>query len=1180
MRLKRYFVSFLCSLLLFTYLPVVSAEEVDSTTPIENSEDTGESSSNGVVNSYNTDSFNEYYNYYYENTSDYDDVDLVSLNNKDTDAYWRPKYEDLSIPLQEYITTKDKNVQMKTNGFDVDWSTVDKKDIDTSRALEKLGYDFLLYKETIANTGEGAWDNKVDNYSYSVERETGFDKPITAPYFIMNAYKSLGIDLYNVYFQYKEETPEVGAYITRTDPKSYWRLFLNDHPIDYEVYDDNNVEDITAGRILTTADAITILAQMLDFYGEPIISKQEEYLLLQVYGNDVPTTLTDNQKVAWSYLKSRGIIPEEELNYNQRLTFTDMMDLLMRASDKDSRVNFKEIQITTTLDDSFIQNGYYQTDVKINNKPKITPIESSISFASATRYDFLIEMDDSIAFRFKDNQKLNRSIFISKGPLSTDKAISGSVYHGIINGKYYHFTVPVSELEGISTLYVNSSNNADYPANYHIPISKGKVGGVYSEHGELSSEDTITFSSPQTFESTYPETLYVDEARKTSGVVKTASAASYDLTVNYRFEVDLLDVQASIKAITKLGGTASLSADQKYLNVSVNSSAIGGTPGNTIRASADEVAARLVINSKYMYTSNNTTAILGLTGSRLLIPLDEAKAINMIDGYKLIPNEDTLVIYTKDKDIVFVNNKNKIIQKGNTYLQVKEGPSLFTQTENNGYLVDFRALYGSKEFGFTTEPDPTTGELIVNFYNNAISEENTGSSSYRVNEYTYFPTHQYLPYETYFNITTTKPVDVLYKLKSSLVANKADEVTEVLLPFSSTNTLGNYLIYGEYDENTGYEKYYLVMVTPTGIPTSKITSDGDYKSMFLYHPSTIKDKEYTVDVVELNSKSESKYGIKQVPGVGWVYKLKEIENTQAAKKTFMADYRKHTNLLPFAISYDNRTPMLYNFNINYFNEDMTKNLTAPVTGKTYSPIPAAVSIQSWFTNPAFVSHISKTAILSKTKDTELPLMYFGTMPVKADLKNKALTTSIGGLNVGNYTDISLTGMNTIEKLGSTYSNPGIYYITSGDLDVTLSTTKNVVEETEIDRRSAKLQAFFDKYSQITFMDLIHGVDNGMSILFYIITRVVPLIILCLLTLMLMISMVADMKIVQLFCTRVFDPVKVLTFGNHNIMTVRNKYLVLSLIGALTLMGIIQAGNLEKIVMFFVRAYYAIMMFFE
>lgn len=1178
MILKRTLTSLLCSFLLFTSLPVVSAEGEGESGSSTNESTTSESS---VVNNYNTDSFNTYYNYYYENESKYDEVDLVSLNNLDKDAFWRPKYEDLSLPLQEHIQMKDKNVLMKTNGFDVGWSSVDKTNVDTSRALENLGYDFLLYKETVSNTGEGTWDSKVRDYSYNVNRETGYNKPITAPYFIMNIYKALGMDLYDVYFQYKEDVPEAGAYVTRTNPDSYWKLFLNDHPIDYDVYNNVDVEDTTVSRILSTSDAITILAQMLDFYGEPVISKQEEYLLLQVYGNDVPATLTDTQKTAWSYLKSRGIIPEGELDYNKSLSFTDMMDLLMRAGDKDSRTNFKEIQITTDLDDSFIQKGYYQANnVELNTRPKISPIESTISFASATRYDFLIEMDDSISFRFKDTQKLNTSIFISKGPMYSDSPITGSIYNGIVEGRYYHFSVPISELQGVNTLYVNSSKTEDSPANYHIPISTGKIGGVYSEHGEPDAEDSIVFKEPNPFQTSMPESYYVDSNRRNLGNIKIASAAGHDFTATYTFPTEMLDKEASITSLKSITGAfinkAEISSDGERLIVEIAS--------DGFRVSSDDVAARLVLLDQYVYKSSDTTAILGLTGDNLLVSLKEIKASGLVTGYKVEANKDTLVIYTKDKDIVLVNNKNKIIQKGNTYLQVREGPLLFTQSsqDKEDYFVDFRALYGSKGFGFNMSTDSSTGKLVVTFYDNTLAESSTTNKYYRINnEYTYFSTKQYLPYNiTNIGDTKTKALDILYKMKSSASADKGDDVEQAYLPFSSSNVLGNYIIYGEYSSDTGSEKYYLVKITPRGILSSNVVNEGDYKSMFLNHPKEIKNTQYRVDVIKLDSASK-KYGIQQLPGVGWVYPLREITNDHAGRKTFMSEYRQGNRLLPFAISYEDRIPKVYNFNINYFSDVMTRDLVEPKVGGTYSPIPAAISIQSWFTDEEFVPTISKSTLVGKTKDSKMPLLYYGTLSVKVNTSNSSLTTEIGGLNLQNYlNDLKINGMNVIEKSGINYKDPGLYFITATDFDVDLSTTKSVVEETEIDRKAAELQAFFDKYENITLMDFIYGVDNSMSILYYIVTRVVPLLILCLLTLMLMISMVADMRLVQLFCTRVFDPVKILTFGNHNIMTVRNKYFVLSLIGALTLMGIIQAGNLEKIIMFFVRTYYAIMMFFE
>lgn len=1166
MKYKRLFSIYIIIILLISSVPVVTLAEGNTTT---------------IIDSYNT-----YYNYYYLNDTEFDYVDLFSLNNRDVGAYWRPKYEELSLPLKEYIEFNDKNVKMNKNAFDVEWKDINKNSLPTSRALEILGYDFLLYTETVENTGKNTWydlddDGQEDEYHYEVNRVLGYKQPITAPYYIMNIYKALGINLYDVYFEYKRGTAQCGAYITRTNPNSYWKLFLNNHPIDYSVYNDLDVSDISVGQTLTTADGITILAQMLDFYGEPVISKQEEYMLLQVYGDDVPSTLSDSQKSAWSYLKCRGIIGEEELQYDTPFSFEDMMDLLMRAKDRESRTNFKEIQITTNLDDEFIRNGYYQNDVTMINQPSVSPIESKIVWNSATRYDFLIEMDNNIAFKFQNTGELNRDIFISKGPLHNDSPIKGSIFEGIVNGRFYHFSIPINELKDVSMLYVNSSKSGDLPLNYYIPLSSNRIGGVYSRRSGDSS-GSIVYQVSNTFQEILPESMYVDLDRYRAPTdVKKVSAAG-GVTIRCTFSTELLDVESCNKVIQGMGGTSTVIDSGSKLQVSIDASSLGDSRPSY---APEILARRLVLKPEYIYKSDEIPAILGLTGSRLLVNLTEAESIKLIKGYKIIPDKKVIIIYTADNDIVIVDNKNKIIQKGNTYLQIREEQPLYT-TDGSNILVDFRALYGTKEIGFTLGQDATTGGTTVTMYNNAIKNEdnNVRSITYRVNEYSYYSTDQYLPYDTDANSKTrSQSVDLLYKFRSNTSTNMASEVEEVLLPFTSSNVMGNYILYGEYDSNYGLENYYLVSMSPKNVLTSETISDGDYKTMFLYSPSTLPESKYTVNVIKLDTSSESKYGIKQVPGVGWCYNLRRINDTLGDKISFMNRYRNQSSLLPFAITYNNRVPKMVNFNINYFDEESIQSLTIPSTDLKVTPIPAVVGIQSWFTNPELVPTISKETITSKVGLGSVPVLFYGTMEAKVDLESKSIITVIGGINVGKYMGLRILGMNKIFGANTgenSYLSPGIYSLTSDDLDMTLSTDKDIVKDTTIDRKSAKIQEFFEQFEEITFTDFINGLDNSMSVAYYIVTRVVPLIILCLLTLMLLISMVSDIPLVQIFCDRVIDPVKILTFGNHNIQTVRNTYLIVSLIIALTIMGIIQAGNLEKIIIFCIKLFYEFMTLFE
>lgn len=1107
---------------------------------------------------------NDPYYYYYINDTRFDEVDLYSKNNRDSNAYWRPKYDELLFPMQEYIEFNNKRIKIDTNGFDLEWSEVNKLQVPTSRALEILGYDFLLFEE------------QVDKATGEVTRIPGYQMPITAPYFIMNIYKALGIELYDVYYDFNDG--DAGVFVTRTNPNRYWELFLNDHPIDYSIYNDQDVTDITKGQIITTEDAISILAQMLDFYGEPVISKQEEYLLLQVYGNDVPTSLSNRQKDDWSYLKSRGVIGEKELEYNKELTFEDMTELLMRSKDTNSRTNFKEIQITTNLDNSFISNGYYERETKLVNQPHLSPIDANIDWNTTDRYDFLIEVNNDIVFRFPDSGELNKDIFISKGPLHNDKDIPGSVFEGIKDGRFYHFSVPKSELTGTSMVYVNSSKANDIPLNYHIPISS-RIGGVYSTYED--QEGSIVFGPSIGFDETFPNSLYIDSTRSSTNIGKgkqrIANAAS-DPIVTLRYSIELLDVEESIKVIKALGGEATQNGEE--LTIRIRTSKVGNEGIGNI---ANIVSRKLIISDEYKYTSSSTNSILGLTNDRLLVNLSEAKNIKLVNGYKHIPDKDTLIIYTKDNDVVIVDNKYKTIQKGNTYLQIREEQDLIA-FNNGDMLVDFRALYGTKEIGFNIGTDVNTGDTIVNMYSNSISKDGNkvNKLSSDSGEYMYYMTAQMTPYtDTEDKMIGNMGVNLLYKFNGGN-STVASEISEVVLPFSSSNPMGNYILYGEFDKDYGIESYYIVTATPKKL-VSQINPNNDgmkYNKIFRYYPDKLVDSAYAINVVKLST--DNKYNIKNIPGVGWSQVLSQVQSNNDSKLQFLNSYLNKNVLIPQAYRIDGNIPRLYNYNINYTTDELVKGLTS-LDGvvSLNSPVPAAVGMQSWFTDPILTPTISLSTIKEKTTQNAVPEMYWGTMGL--EMKNNKLTIKDSSISIEGYSkELSITGMNRVKSYlnNDSYKSPGIYKVTSENLNATLSTEKDEISDTKVSRRELDLEKFFKQFEDITFQDFIYGLDNSMSIAYYIITRVVPLIILSLLVFIMIITSVSDMRIVQLFCDKVFDPVSVLTLGNYNIHTVRSKFLVFSLIGALTLMGIIQAGNLEKIIMFFIRFYYAFRMLFN
>lgn len=1124
---------------------------------------------------------NNYNFYYYDTTKEI--VSISSLNNKDSGSYYRPKYEDISVPVKEYIELHNNGLTVNKNLFDADWSEIDKRGYPTSRALETLGYDLMLF------------DEEYNLDTHTSKKSIGYGKPITAPYLIMNIYKALGIELYDIYFDINKDTGECGVYTTRTNIDSYWKLFLNDHPIDYDVYNGYDITNTSTGRVLTNADILVILSQMLDYYGEPVISKQEEYMLLQMYSDEVPTSLEDSYRIAWSYLKCRGILGEDELDYNSVLTFDTMIDLLMKAKDTNSRTNFKEIQITTNLDDSFIRDGYYEdNNIKLINQVNIIPESMNIDFSTSTRIDFLLEIDSINTFKL-DNGDLSNNLFISKGPLHNDNPINGSIYNGIVDKRFYHFSTPKAEIIGLDTLYVNSDNFEDRPLVYTI---HHPTGGVYSKY-DITDEDKITWAKPSTFNDILPNSTYVDIDRLTTSTsskntkTKVYAYPGQSYKINYIFDATMINTLLTINNVKNIGGEASIiKKDNKdYLSISIMNTFFTSYGITDLQTA---ILRYIVVKDEFISKSIDTKAIIGLTGDKLLISLKDAKEKHgLIYDYKINDDEQTIKIYAKNRDMIIVDNKNKTIQKGNTYLQIKEPQPLY-KIDSSDVLVDFRALYGLKEAKILFSDDPATGQRVATLYSNYIEQYGSDASRNKyapylanTNGYTHHSTLQVAPYDGYYGIHYFSYTDLLFKYNTiSNTSPTARDIEEVLLPFSSVNLLGNYILYGE--ASVSNDLYYLIRIIPKGVlSTSPPVSTIDWKTLFKFIPDKIPIDKYDIVVTPIKYDEATKaLGVKEVPGVGWCYSVDIITNTNTDKKKFMNDYTTNKELLPFALYMDSTSPNLVNFNTNFFTKSHTTELTLPTSPNVSSSvIPAIVGVQALFTNPKLIESISYDTIKNNMINSIEPILYWGTMVVSYSETEDSLVTDVGSMKINDsYTKdgILFRSMNYQAvglDSGDVGSYTGIYNVTSSEFTSEISTLKKEIKEEEINKKEIASIEFFNKFKDITFSDFIHGLDNSMSVLYYLVTRAFPLILLLLLTIILVISTISDIPIVQKFCDKVFDPIKLLTLGNYTILTIRNKFLIISLISALAIMGFIQIGNLEKIIVFFIKTYYAIMGFF-
>ena len=117
----------------------------------------------------------------------------------------------------------------------------------------------------------------------------------------------------------------------------------------------------TAQENITARDVWLIAARLMHLYGEPIMSRSEILQLLQVYGTQYPVEYGEAYANAWAYLKARGCL-DMTVNPTDEVSLEYLLDVCMRIADKDSRLDYKTVNIVVSLDEAVIDTGFYPID--------------------------------------------------------------------------------------------------------------------------------------------------------------------------------------------------------------------------------------------------------------------------------------------------------------------------------------------------------------------------------------------------------------------------------------------------------------------------------------------------------------------------------------------------------------------------------------------------------------------------------------------------------------------------------------------------------------------------------------------------------------------------------------------------------------------------------------------------
>lgn len=153
---------------------------------------------------------------------------------------------------------------------------------------------------------------------------------------------------------------------------------------------------------ISGSEFMKLAKAMMIAYGEPEMSDDEQKALLQVYGSSYPIQLGTDVADAWAYLKCRGILvdaddfytPELFIDPSHNMTRAQLLDVCTKIKDKDSRSDYKVIQITLDLSDVMQENGYYPV-YNLRTKDDPEQIVTNVDYAAMHHYTYLIRCNDT-----------------------------------------------------------------------------------------------------------------------------------------------------------------------------------------------------------------------------------------------------------------------------------------------------------------------------------------------------------------------------------------------------------------------------------------------------------------------------------------------------------------------------------------------------------------------------------------------------------------------------------------------------------------------------------------------------------------------------------------------------------------------------------------------------------------
>lgn len=1181
---------------------------------------------------------------------------------------------------------------------------------DKVRELTTLGYDFLLTDETITDIAPSGEDV---NARYSVHKLDLANGRVDLNTALMDIYKAVGQEKYDITYiftpdsgltvtsspiqgelslnlsQYDSVDNSAGkawVFVTRTNPSLYWKQAVYDGIVlDAEAFTGNPNADNSSAKstIVTLADFCNYAYNIMNIYGEPVMTAGERSILLQLYGTVVPYSACPAEAKAVETFIAKGIIsPEDDqqyLNWNSEIDPGYMLTLLMRIADINARTTYKDVQIT--LDASLIDEGYYQANLTLEPSSVIEFTRASGIARTTNYYDYQLSAKEfeRLSKSF-DTNNVSLELFIpthlaivgpdgTAFPITTQvtpytKKVYSKDYPGVsyvqssydagTDGPLMQFAVSDGMQDGYLKLriaafdiqdllhgdgmyYFTLINDKGQLASDYFKVKPG--GGTYYESGSRNDyydDELLTDSDTSIEYSNADEIQQIIDLYKEDP--EEAKKEADELISNYGPSWTTAEIEAILEAAS--GGTPLAAGDYVYLmqirsgqegSISVKSKSgdskslkdiLAGTevdgmfyvdPNNT-----NDLAFKKVSDLWYQVYNGETSGDLkerirttsGNLDTRVAFCKEEEELLvstKYLIESDYIVREPTVVgevlEFSTNYSNIYLDRENKRVVVGACVYDVRnlDSDEIWRKMED-GYFVNFRAVLGwtGDYLVFKTDEgnisvSVTSGDKYNPYtfpirLNSILGDSSTGVRlPGTVGDSVYIqgnnamrgygndngvPMTSMYPFANYFVymhpetadgrsdyiqdwLFVFKPKDVKVngnkvEYDDSASRSKLSEVGLEVKNLSDDITVWAYPLNHTKEDGMPYEMSWTKEYGYTYTPDSNITSSADFYANYFDTSAVLKGKDRPSCVLPYMLIDNTVHCLNY-----------NVYYTQDAGEDNKLDY----GTTPISVLFEDTSGFL---------SVLQKGLLAFKNIVIDTDEHAGITMFPAVTSPAlwFVDRVERDLESIKRATSNGAKAYWGTSPITFKNVNGETRLKIGSVDLTDK-----LGKQTYMVLRDTskeHGQVGTWYSVSSLTQMGFDKNNSDIDSDEIitGPSAGELSSKTDiiDWDEFTASRLMETGEIAIAVAMVLVLNIMPRIALFLFLLLIMLGVIQNVKFWQMFCDRVFDVYKFLTFGRYDVHTFRQSRMFIHSIIAVAIFALFMDGTI-------IHVYELIMQFF-